>query len=271
MAPQDYVVGTIENGQLSFRSGYILTSGTQKYIRLIGARQGEPDEYGNPQLTMTESYKFDVNDAQDHFTLNPLSDYIVEASYFNFTMLNGITQVEVFRYAGDKPATPATPEILMWSEEDALLQVNVPSTDVDGNFINPEHLTYRIYLDGEPHVFTPDEYYCLPSEMTDIPYDFTDYYDIYTNGSTKTIYLHAPAFGTLEVESTYTVDGDARISQRASYGGLTGVDANHGNIVETTYTDLLGRKVSHPGDGSFVIKTTRYADGTRIVSKRIVR
>lgn len=271
MSPDDYVVGTIENGKLSFRSGYILPNGSQKYIRLIGASEGEPDEWGYPTLVMTNEYTFDVNETEDRFTLNPSSDYIVEASYFNFTMLNGITNVELFPYAGDKPATPAAPEIVSWSEEDQLLRINVPCADEDGNFINPEHLAYRIYLDGALYEFTPDDYLYLPSSMTDIPYNFTDQYDIYTNGDNKTIYFYGPAFGTLEVESVYTVDNDARVSQRAIYAGIESVTEDHGAVVDTEYTDLLGRKVANPQPGMFVIKTTKYADGTRKVSKTVAR
>lgn len=271
MSPDDYVVGTIQNGKLSFRSGYILTNADTRYIRLIGASEGEPDEWGYPTLTMSSEYTFDVNEAEDHFTLNPSSDYIVEASYFNFTMLNGITNVELFRYAGDKPATPATPEIVSWSDEDQLIRINVPCTDEDGNFINPEHLAYRIYLDGALYEFTPDDYYYLPESMTDLPYSFTDQYDIYSNGDIKTIFFHGPAFNTLEVESIYTVDNDARVSQRAVYAGIGSIDADHGTAVDTEYTDVLGRKVANPQPGMFVIKTTKYADGTRNVSKIVVR
>ena len=271
MAPDDYVMGTIANGKLTFRSGYILTSAATKYIRLIGAREGEPDEFGMPQLEMTATYEFDVNDAEDHFTLNPAGDYIVEASYFNFNMLNGISNVEIFRYGGDVPATPATPEIISWSEADGLLQFTIPCSDIDGNYINPAHITYRIYLDGELHTFSPDNYYAIPSEMTDIPYDFTDYYDIYTNNETKTIFLHAQAFATVEIESIYTVDGDARVSGRALYSGIDSVTNNVSPVVSETYTDILGRRVSSPAPGSFIIKTSVHSDGTRTVSKHIVR
>lgn len=271
MAPDDYVQGTIADGKLTIKSGYILTSNAMKYIRLIGAREGEPDEFGFPQLVMIPTYEFDVNEAGDSFTLNPAGDYIVEASYFNFNMLDGISNVKIFRYAGDVAATPATPEITMWSEADGLIQFTIPCTDVDGNFINPEKLTYRVYLDGEPHVFTPDAYFYLEAPMTDIPYGFTDYYDIYTNGDQKTIYLHAPAFATVEIESTYTVDGDARTSARAEMSGIDNINAEKSAIVSESFTDLLGRTVSRPTPGAVLIKTTLRADGTRTSAKFIAR
>lgn len=271
IAPNDYIVGTIENGQLIFRSGSILTSGTYKYIRLIGASEGEPDEWGNPQLNMTSGFVFDINETEDHFTLTPYNDYIVEASYFSFTMLNGINNVEIFRYAGDVAATPANPEIKIWSEADAFIQINVPCHDVNGNFINPNKITYRIYLDGEPHLFTPEAYEYLTESMTDIPYNFTDQFDIYSNGTIKTIYLHAPAFKTLEVQSTYTVNGDSRSSDRIQFSGIDAIEADHGTIENETYTDILGRTVTHPTQGSLLIKTTTYSDGTQTITKHIVR
>lgn len=271
MAPDDYVPGVIADGKLSFRSAYILTSNAQKYIRLIGAREGEPDESGLPQLVMTPTYEFDVNEAEDCFTLNPAGDYIVEASYFNFNMLNGISNVKLFRYAGDVAATPATPEITMWSEPDRLLQFTVPCSDVDGNFINPDKLTYRLYLDGEPFVFSTDDYQFIETPMTDIPYDFTEYYDIYSNGETKTVYLHAPEFTTLEVESTYTVDGDARSSARAFFSGIDDIVGNDPEIVEETITDLLGRPVTDPAPGTLLLRTVINADGSRTTTKYIVR
>lgn len=272
MAPDDYVPGTIADGKLTIKSGYILTSNSMKYIRLIGAREGaEPDEFGFPQLVMIPTYEFDVNEAGDSFTLNPADDYIVEASYFNFNMLDGISGVKIFRYAGDVAATPAAPEISLWSEDEQVIQFTVPCSDVEGNFINPEHLTYRIYLDGEPHVFTPDAYYYLDAAMTDIPYGFSDNYDIYSNGDVKTIYLHAPEFGSLEIESTYTVNGDARTSSRAQMSGIRNINAEKSAIISESFTDLLGRTVSRPTPGAVLIKTTLRADGTRTSAKFIAR
>ena len=59
---------------------------------------------------------------------------------------------------------------------------------MEGNYINPDKLTYRIYLDGELHTFSPDQYVAIYEPMTDIPSTFTDNYDIYSNGNTKTIF-----------------------------------------------------------------------------------
>lgn len=270
MAPDDYVKGSLADGTLTFRSGSILLSHPTRYLRLIGASPAGTDEWGYPLLEMTMSFSLAANADATAFTMQPAEDFIAEASYFNFTMLNGCCDVRMFQYAGDVAATPATPEIVEWNEEDGILRINVPCADINGNFINPALLTYRIYLDGEPHVLSPDEYYALPGEMTDIPYDFSDQYDIYSNGDLKTIFLHAPEFSRIEAESTYTVDGDARTSARAQ---LSGVEAGvaEAEVTGVYYTDMLGRRVAAPAAGSLLLRHSTRADGSVSVDKQLFR
>ncbi|MDE6528611.1 MAG: hypothetical protein K2L78_06165, partial [Muribaculaceae bacterium] len=113
-APDDFVPGTIENGKLTIKSFYILSSNQNYYQRLAGAVEGEPDEFGFTTLTPTESITFDVN-PDGSFTLTPANSWIVTCDYFIINMQRGISGAELFAYAGDVPATPATPAILLWS------------------------------------------------------------------------------------------------------------------------------------------------------------
>ncbi len=269
LAPDDFIPGTIENGKLTFKSFYILTSNQNCYQRISGAVESEPDAWGNTVLNLTESFSFDVND-NGSFTLNPAESWIVTCDYFLKGMQSGITGVKLIPYTGDVAATPATPEITYWSQDDMMLQVLVPSEDVEGNYINPDKLTYRIYLDGELHTFSPDQYVAIYEPMTDIPSTFTDNYDIYSNGNTKTIFLHADTPRHIKIESVYTVDGDTRISAPAEMSSITETVADKA-VVSTTYTDLAGRRVANPATGSIVIKAVRYTDGTTDISKEIIR
>ena len=268
-APDDFVPGTIEDGKLTFKSYYILSSNPNCYQRLAGAVESEPDEFGNTMLEMTPNFSFDVN-ADGSFTLSPSDSWIVTCDYFLQGLQSGFTGVRMFPYAGDVAATPATPEITFWSAGDMMLQVNVPCEDVDGNYINPEKLAYRIYLDGELHTFTPESYTMLQEPMTDIPYNFTEYYDIYSNGNTKSIYLHADEARQVKVESVYTVDGETRTSAPAELASVA-AGITEKTVVDTVYTDLTGRIVKHPSHGAILLKTTRYDDGTRTVNKEIIR
>ncbi len=270
MAPEDYVSGTIKNGVLTINSGYILTSNPRYYIRLIGAVEGEPDEFGYPTLNMIMQYSFDVTDDGNRLTLSPADTYIVEAGYSLSNFYSGIQEVNIFPYSGDKPAVPAMPTVEHDSLND-MLYITIPSTDTDGNYINPEHITYRVFFDGEPYRFTPGSYNGLTEPMTDISYKFTDYYDFYVNGSLHTIYLHdVPEWTTVEVESTYTVDGISNSSGRqpADLDSVSGADRI---AVSETVTDLAGRIISNPAPGSIVIITTKYDDGSTKTAKRLIK
>lgn len=110
----------------------------------------------------------------------------------------------------------------------------------------------------------------IPEEMTEIPYNFTDSYDVYSSGDAKTIFLHAPSFDNVKIISTYTVDGEAHQSAAGGLAAITDVtDDNDSDVIETIYTDLLGRRVAAPVAGQIMIKKTVHADGSVRVSKEI--
>lgn len=271
MAPDDYVCGTISDNVLTIKSGYILTSNPMRYIRLIGAEQGEPDEFGFPTLAMTMSYSFDITDDGNMLTMNPADNYIVESSYNFSSFYNGFKGVKLFPYAGDKPAVPAAPEV----EHDPLndiLSITIPSADINGNYINPNLISYRVEFDGTPYEFSPEYYFAISEPMVEIPYSFTDYYDIYVNGALHTIFLHnTPEWNSVQVVVTYTVDGVANSNSSDSNSAISNIAAEGRQIVSETYTDLTGRRIATPARGSIVIVTTIYDDGSVVNSKRIVR
>lgn len=270
MAPDDYVTGVIENNVLTIKSGYILTSNPRYYIRLMAAEEGEPDETGFPTFNILMQYSFDVAEDGKKFTMTPSDLYLVEANYNMSSLFSGVQDVKLFPYAGDKPAVPANP-VVVYDELNDYLMVTIPSEDTEGNYINSEKITYRVLFDGVPYEFSPDSYFGLSESMTDIPYSFTDYYDIYVNGNVHTIYLHdVPAWEVVSVESTYTVDGVSNTS-KGEFSGITSIEDSAKLPVSETMTDLLGRVVKNPSAGSMVIVSTRYSDGSVKTSKRIVR
>lgn len=270
MAPDDYVPGTIVNGKLTINTGYILTSNPLRYVRLVGAVEGEPDIFGFPQFNVVPSYSFDVDSERSSFALDP-ETWIIESDYEISSFFSGLRNVKMFYYAGDVAAVPATPEILSWNDFDGIISFNIPCADVSGSYINPEKLSYRIYLDGVLHEFTTDKYMALFENMKEIPYAFTDYYDIYSSGDFKNIYLQDTDWDTIEIESVYTVDGVTNTSVRAYYS-VSGVsDIQLGDIVGESYTDIYGRTVADPVAGTLVIRTRQFSDGTVRHDKYVVR
>ena len=169
-------------------------------------------------------------------------------------------------------ATPATPTITEFTEDDYghYVKMTIPATDVDGNEIFAALLSYQLLIDrnGDQSVyeFTTDAYAFLEENMTVVPYNFTDYYDIDVAG--KQVYLYGDdmdAWTAIGVKSIYTV-GDSRETRESEifWYQLTPTAINNigtNNVVETTYYDLQGRKVDANAAG-LLIKQMRMQDGT---------
>lgn len=92
----------------------------------------------------------------------------------------------------DKAAKPANPEITDFGYyEDygyGFVECNIPLEDVNGEGLIADKVFYRIYSDINHNVqqltFGPSTgYVYLTVDMTEIPYTFTDDYDIYAAGS----------------------------------------------------------------------------------------
>ena len=172
------------------------------------------------------------------------------------------------------PATPATPEITYGQVDSQWggLEFNLPWEDVDGNFINPENMTWTIFIDDEPYTFEPGIYY-IEEAITEFPYTFNDLNkgtDIYTLGKVHRVFIYGELFEKIGVEAYYTVNGERRASQRAEYvqNSIDSFDAAK-TIVDTRYFDLNGREIANPEKGIY-IKTVKYSDGTVKHSKQVV-
>ena len=146
--------------------------------------------------------------------------------------------------------------------------MTIPATDVDGNDIFAALMSYQLFINrnGEQSVyeFTTDDYLFLEENMTVVPYNYTDYYDIDVAG--KQVYLYGDdidQWTAIGVKSIYTVDGESSESDVFWYQlkptAINGVNAN--NVVEINYYDLQGRKVDANATG-LLVKQMRMQDGT---------
>ena len=147
----------------------------------------------------------------------------------------------------------------------------IPAKDVDGNDIFAALLSYQLLIDrnGEQSVyeFTTDDYLFLEENMTVVPYNFTDYYDIDVAG--KQVYIYGDdidEWNAIGVKSIYTVGDKSRETRESEIfwyqlkpTAITSIDNN--DVVETNYYDLQGRKVTTNATG-LLIKQMRMQDGT---------
>ena len=173
------------------------------------------------------------------------------------------------------PATPATPEITSFVEDKYghYITMTIPTTDVDGNPLFSSLLSYQLYYDKEGNQgvfeFTTDDYEFLEDNMTQVPYDYTDTYDIDKAG--KQVYIYADdldQWTAIGVKSIYTV-GDVVNESEIFWYPLMAVGVNDLSAVSvagTRYYDLQGRPVSDKASG-LLIKQTRMSDGTVVTTK----
>lgn len=270
LSPDEVYQGTVSDGMVSIPSFQIVKDADLFYYRIVPVTT---DEDYNP--TMLRSIDFMLSDDNYHtFTLSPANAYLCEASYDLQSFASTLAGVRIKYYEGDKAAKPATPEVVEWDSYNDALIFTVPTTDVDGEYINPDKLTYRVYLDGKRYTFTTADYERLTEDMDELPYAFTDNFDIVLNGIQKVIYFHNIKAKLIQVKSVYTVDGVATSSDFATYDfDPTSVSSNAAakQPVSIAYTSPEGARLSAPRRGSLVLKTTTYADGSRTTVKEIVK
>jgi len=253
---EGWVKGTIAEGTATFPAAYM---GTFEF-------------WGDEYALDFDGATFTVNDdasvltAAEGYTTSVEGEILDE--FINVTLTMALPEI----------ATPATPTITNFTEDNYghYLEMTIPTTDVDGNDIYPALLSYQILIDrdGEQSVyeFTTDAYEFLEENMTVVPYNFTDYYDIDVAG--KQVYIYGDdidQWTAIGVKSIYTVGDKSRESRESEIFwyplNTTAIDAiSTSNVAETTYYDLQGRKVDANATG-LLIKQSRLSDGTIKVEK----
>lgn len=114
----------------------------------------------------------------------------------------------------DVAATPATPSITYVYDIDPESSVNyggiymtIPTLDTNGNALLTEKLSYRLFTaagdDVQPYVIKADEHEFIDEDMTEIPYTFTDDWDIEYAGAAIYFYTPLSGFDKIGVQSIY--------------------------------------------------------------------
>ena len=159
----------------------------------------------------------------------------------------------------------------------------VPVEDVDGNFINPDSLYYRFFLDGEQLHFAngKGEYYQHFPDEWEVPSRFTDRGKVNnrTDNDNGTQTYHVMSIDkdlrpkTIGLQSIYYMNGTVTYSNICNYDTATGTRTEEvvSGIAETAATpvatttqcfDLSGRSVNPSHHGLF-IQSQQMSDGTR--------
>ncbi len=168
----------------------------------------------------------------------------------------------------DVAATPADPEI----PEDGLIMLDtmypkikpiIKTVDVDGNDLLTSKLYYTIWIDNGTEsqlTFTTDIYEELEEDMTEIPYEFGDGWDIYRYA--ETIYFNQgdeeiATWSRVGVQSIYYGGGERNTSNivwadNPAYDETTGISNVNAETEKAVIFDLQGRRVAKAAKGLYI-------------------
>ena len=196
----------------------------------------------------------DVN-AEDYGYLNATGMYVTLSDPSSFTGTIEFAQKDENGYdapfgilVNNVPAVPADPTADDWYDSGnengyTRFYFTLPTTDVDGNPIDPEYISYSIYTDDD-QIFTFDAEtysYDLYEDMTEIPYwiysggyDFRNYlvYFYRTNAGDNPLFENR-----IGIQVHYTVDGVKNSSNIVYYEVAPTVPAVPANPYDLTWRD----------------------------------
>ena len=231
--PEAWVKGTIEGDKAVFKTGQYMGADfvTNYHQYLVSAIAEEKyDEYYEEYYTEYELSNEDVTfdyDAETK-TFSNSSCFLINAGKTTVYYTAAYNKAKMYPFV-EVAATPATPT---WNELFeggydyynygygwGYLDFEIPSVDVNGDFILPEKITYQIYtkVNGEekPLRLSADHYAYLDEDMDEVPYDFSDGWDFYAQGANHNIYYYVVGPEAFGVQAIYRGAGEERRSEIA--------------------------------------------------------
>lgn len=190
------------------------------------------------------------------------------------------------------PAVPADPVAVEFYDEGDESGWNtfdfiLPTTDVDGNMIDPEYISYSLWVDYDgtnPEIFTfpaATYTYDLTEDITEVPYSLyssaVDFHASYVYMYRTNAEGYEPLFvrdeandmyGNIGIQAFYTVNGVKNASNIAwLYERPVSVNEMNADktIANVRYFNVAGQEVAQPN--GMTIKVTTYTDGTTSTAK----
>ncbi len=262
--PKNWVKGTVEGETVKIPTGqYVGLSGN--YVQFLYAYETND----NGEEVATDFIKFDMKDGKK--TLRTNRDALAKIGYINL-MQNITMALENISYvdAGLKPAKPAKPLIRSFDEKRGELHYSIMTKDTEGNDMDLDSLSWRLYIDDELYTFKKDKYQGLEEDMTEVPYGYSNLLSFWFDGKSDVVSPLADMPKTsIAIESVYRLDGVENVSERATLSVTSGIDfasSDKSEVKSIVYTDLSGNLVSRPAKGIY-IKITTFADGKKEIRK----
>ena len=197
--PEAWVKGTLDGTTITFPYGQYFGN-SYDYDMFLNVLFGEDVVFTYDAEAGTLTAQNDV--------------FLVDNSSYYFDSYRGC----VLKKVTEKAVMPANPEITNLEETSWgwRFNFNVPNVDVNGDPLASSKLYYKIYTDIEreiaPLTFTPETHTYLTENITEIPYGFTEEWDIYSNR----IYLndlYSEDWNKIGIQSIYYGGGETNATE----------------------------------------------------------
>lgn len=176
-------------------------------------------------------------------------------------------------------AAPNNPSLVSYNEfnpqvSQGTVTWDIPNTNVNGAILRTDRMYYNFYVDGELFTFEPEEYPLFDEPTTDVPYEASDYWNIYVYNQSHNITFKFSDPETFGLQSFYvaedgTVYESDLITVDLSTVGVKAAEVAK-EVKEVIFYNLAGAVVTTPTTGIY-IKRIVYTDGSRTTERVVVR
>jgi len=280
-SPEGWVKGTLDGDSVVCENfQYVGMYKELYFLYAKGAYLTGLDESGYGIFKNKDSFNF-AYDPSDQSLISPNGILICLGNKLGNSYCSSITSQTMYPFY-QKVATPATPDPRAWNDFSDYdmgygMTYVIPVEDVDGNYINPDSLYYRVWVDDTIFTFHKPFYYYIEDGTQILPSKWNDSQRISGLGSYHSLWLEKTC-NTIGFQSIYIVNGTARYSDIATYTVATGeittrsssindvATETNRQVVDVRYYDLTGRQLAQPTTG-ITIESVTYSDGTHESTK----
>ena len=270
--------GTMEDGKITFPTNqYMGKNEWDQFYYFMAARifVDETSEWN--QYEPIDKVTLVYNPETGMYTAQEDETFIVSTSKENISATAIAENPSMWQQTPEmfkaKPLNPSLTNCLN-NPGISTLEWDIPNENEKGAILSGNKMYYNLYVDGELYTFTPEEYPLFTEPTTDVPYEASNYYDIYVYNTSHTIYVKKDIAETVALQSFYVdEDGTKYASDLVTENVLdTGIGKVEGGkqAVSTEYFNLSGVKTTRPAAGMYIMKT-KYNDGTSSVKKVLVK
>lgn len=297
--PNSWIKGVIKGDKVVFNNQYVGTwDGFNLNTWIKGAKYTDREDstWGYTEYIRDYEYKNKMEFAYDAkaktLTGEPDETMVFLGDTTDFVMADmGGMSLYIFEDKAAKPAKPVVTGFSAYNSQwgSGFVSFDIPDSDTEGNILDPSKLFYQIYFDSDsdhPFAVTSDIYTAtLPENegLSYFPWGYNDGYDIIgSGGASVTWYYYTNINEKLGIQSFYEGGNTKTASDitwlRPKEDGSYDIDTETGihdlNTNSTTacstYYDLQGRMVKHPGNGIFIRRTID-STGNVSISKVILK